>query len=299
VSISIDDTTSVSERPVPLVESRSGLVLDEPVTKIRPAKFWATIDLGELWEHRELLYFLIWRDLKVRYKQTIIGAAWVLLQPILMTVVFAVFLGRLMHAPSDGVPYPIFAYSAMLLWTFTSTAVLSSSYSLVTNSQTITRIYFPRLVLPISSIGVRLFDFLIASLVLIVFMIYYGMHIGWGAMMLPVLIVQMAALATAVGVLAAALYVRYRDIGTLLPIALQAWMFISPTVYSFSVVPQRFRIVYSLNPLVGIMTGFRAALFNLPFDWTSIGISAIVTLLLLAGALQIFEMMDSSFADEV
>ena len=284
---------------MPLVEPRSRQAIDEPVTKIRPAKFWEAIDLSELWGHRELLYFLIWRDLKVRYKQTIIGAAWVLLQPILMTVVFAVFLGRLMHAPSDGVPYPIFAYSAMLLWTFTSTAVLSSSYSLVTNSQTITRIYFPRLVLPISSIGVRLFDFLIASLVLIAFMIYYGMRIGWGAMMLPLLIVQMAALATAVGVLAAALYVRYRDIGTLLPIALQAWMFISPTVYSVSVVPQRFRIVYSLNPLAGIMTGFRAALFNLPFDWTSISVSAIGTLLLLAVSLQIFQMMDSSFADEV
>jgi lipopolysaccharide transport system permease protein len=130
-------------------------------------------------------------------------------------------------------------------------------------------------------------------------MIYYGMSIGWGALMLPVLIVQMAALATAIGVLTSALYVRYRDIGTLLPIALQAWMFVSPTVYSFSVVPQRFRLVYSLNPLVGIMTGFRAALFNLPFDWASISISAIVTLLLLAISLQIFQMMDSSFADEV
>jgi lipopolysaccharide transport system permease protein len=272
---------------------------NEPLIRICPAKFWETVDLHELWAHRGALYFLIWRDLKVRYKQTMIGAAWVLLQPVLMTVVFTIFLGRFMHAPSDGVPYPIFTYSAMLVWTFTSTAILSSSYSLVTNSQIITRIYFPRLILPVSATGVRLVDFLIASLVLIVFMVYYGVPIGWRVLLLPPLIVEMTALALAVGVLMAALYVRHRDIGTLLPIVLQVWMFVSPTVYSAGVVPAKFRAVYSLNPLVGIMTGFRAAIFNLPFDWTSIIVSAIVVVVLLAVSLQVFQMLDSSFADEV
>ncbi len=299
MSTSINDADSmVAERPAPIVDAPFDRGID-PHTKIRPAKFWEVVDLREVWEHREVLYFLIWRDLKVRYKQTILGAAWVLLQPVLMTVVFTVFLGKFMHAPSDGIPYPIFAYSAMLLWTFTSTAVLSSSYSLVTNSQIITRIYFPRLALPISAIGVRLLDLLIAAAVLIGFMIYYGVGISPRLVVLPVLIVETAALALAIGVLTAALYVRYRDIGTLLPIGLQVWMFASPIAYSISIVPERYRLVYSLNPLVGIINGFRAGLFNLPFDWRGITISAIVTVFLLAAALQIFQMMDSSFADEV
>jgi lipopolysaccharide transport system permease protein len=300
MSTSIDDVASiVSEPPAPFADSRSTPAPNQALTKIRPAKLWEAIDLPELWSQREVIYFLIWRDLKVRYKQTILGAAWVLLQPVLMTIVFTVFLGRFMHAPSDGVPYPIFAFAAMLVWTFTSTAVLSSSYSLVTNSQIITRIYFPRLALPISAIGVRLFDFVIASIVLVGFMIYYGVGINLRMMMLPLLIVEMTALAMAAGVLTAALYVRYRDIGTLLPIILQVWLFISPTAYSPALVPNKYRLVYSLNPLVGIMTGFRAALFDLPFDWTSIIASAVVTLVLLAVSLQVFQMLDSSFADEV
>ena len=299
MSTSINDGESiVTERSAPNV----AVPLKQenyPLTKIRPAKFWEVVNLNEVWVQREVLYFLIWRDLKVRYKQTILGAAWVLLQPVLMTVVFTVFLGKFMHAPSDGIPYPIFAYSAMLLWTFTSTAVLSSSYSLVTNSQVITRIYFPRLALPISAIGVRILDLLIASAVLIGFMIYYGVEIGPRLLLLPLLVVELAALALAIGVLTAALYVRYRDIGTLLPIVLQVWMFASPIAYSNSIVPDRYRFVYSLNPLVGIINGFRAGLFNLALDWRGLIISAAGTLLLLAVSLQTFQMMDSSFADEV
>ena len=299
MSTSINEAESiVSELPAATVDAPFNRGID-PHTKIRPAKFWEVVDLHEVWVHREVLYFLIWRDLKVRYKQTILGAVWVLLQPILMTVVFTVFLGKFMHAPSDGIPYPIFAYSAMLLWTFTSTAVLSSSYSLVTNSQIITRIYFPRLALPISAIGVRILDLLIASAVLIGFMIYYGVGITPRLLILPLLIIEMATLALAIGVITAALYVRYRDIGTLLPIVLQVWMFASPIAYSMSIVPERYRFVYSLNPLVGIINGFRAALFNLPFDWRGITVSAIVTVSLLAVALQTFQIMDSSFADEV
>jgi lipopolysaccharide transport system permease protein len=300
MSTSINEAESiVSEGPASFIDARPKRAIDNPVTRIRPAKFWETIDVPELWAHREVLYFLIWRDLKVRYKQTILGAAWVLLQPVLMTIVFTVFLGKFMHAPSDGIPYPIFAYSAMLLWTFTSTAVLSSSYSLVINSQIITRIYFPRIILPLAGVGVRLFDFMIASAVLFGSMIYYGVGISLRIVMLPFLIVELAALALAAGVLLAALYVRYRDIGTLLPIALQVWMFVSPIAYATSLVPEKYRFIYSLNPLVGIITAFRAALFNLPFDWTSIIVSAIVTVLLLASSLQVFQMLDSSSADEV
>jgi lipopolysaccharide transport system permease protein len=197
------------------------------------------------------------------------------------------------------VPYPAFAYAAMLLWTFTSSAILSSSYSLVTNSQIITRVYFSRLILPTAAIAVRLIDFMIASLSLFVIMIYYRIQFGWGLVLVPVFMLEMAILALAVGVFAAALYVRYRDVGTLLPILLQAWMFVSPTVYSASIVPPRVRFIYALNPLVGIMGGFRSAWFNLPFEWSSIIASGMISLMLLVVSLQFFHALDYRVADEV
>src|SRR5882762_4630684 len=206
----------------------------EPVTKIRPSRFWDPVDFAELWSHREVLYFLMWRDLKVRYKQTIMGAAWDILQPILMTLVFTIFLGKLIRVPSDGVPYPIFAYPALLLWTFTSNAVLSSSYSLVTNAQIIKRVYFSRLLIPAAAVGVRVVDLVVASFVLIALMLYYHVPPGWSVLMFPVFVIQIAALTFGVGILGASLNVRYRDVGTMLPILLQAWMFVSPVVYSSS-----------------------------------------------------------------
>ncbi len=271
----------------------------EPVTKIRPPSFWETVDFAELWAHREVLYFLVWRDLKVRYKQTIIGAAWVVLQPIVITLVFTIFLGRLIKVPSDGVPYPIFAYTALLVWTFVSNAVLSSSYSIVTNAQIITRVYFSRLLIPAATVGVRLVDLIIGSLVLLALMIYYHVPLSWSILMLPLFVIQIAVLALAVGIWGAALNVRYRDVGTVLPILLQVWMFASPIVYSSSIVPERLRLLYSLNPLTGIIGGFRASLFNLPFDWSSIIISALVTFPLLIVSVQVFRNLESTFADEV
>ena len=271
----------------------------EPLTKIRPRRFWEPVDFAELWAHREVLYFLMWRDLKVRYKQTIIGAAWVILQPIVITLVFTIFLGKLIKVPSDGVPYPLFAYAALLVWTFISNAVLSSSYSIVTNAQIITRVYFSRLLIPAATVGVRLVDLSIASLVLVALMIYYRVPVSWSILMLPLFVIQIGALALAMGIWGAALNVRYRDVGTVLPILLQGWMFISPIVYSSSLVPERSRLLYSLNPLVGIIGGFRASLFNLPFDWAGIIISALITLPLLIISIHVFRRMETSFADEV
>jgi len=271
----------------------------EPVTQIRPSRWWETFDFDELWAHREVLYFLMWRDLKVRYKQTILGAAWVILQPIVITLVFTVFLGKLIKVPSDGVPYPIFAYAALLVWTFISNAVLSSSYSIVTNAQIITRVYFSRLLIPAATVGVRLVDLIIASLVLVALMIYYHVPLSWSILMLPLFVIQAGALALALGIWGAALNVRYRDVGTVLPILLQVWMFISPIVYSSSIVPAKSRLLYSLNPLAGIIGGFRASLFNLPFDWSSIIISALITLPLLAFSIHVFRRMETSFADQV
>ena len=271
----------------------------QPLTEIRPAKFWEKVDFAELWTQREVLYFLMWRDLKVRYKQTILGAIWVLLQPVLITAIFTIFLGKLMRVPSDGIPYPVFAYASLLLWTFVSNAILSSSYSLVANAQIITRVYFSRLLIPAATIGVRIVDLVIASFVLIALMLYYHVPLSWSMLMVPVFVVQIAALTFALGVLGASLNVRYRDVGTILPILLQAWMFLSPVVYSSSILPQRSRFLYSLNPLAGIIDGFRASLFNLPFQWPSIIIAAVVTLPLLILSILIFRRMESTFADEV
>ena len=295
-------SASISENDQVIVD-RSDAAIRQlppvPVIRIRPSRFWENIDFAELWHHREVLYFLIWRDLKVRYKQTIIGAAWVIVQPILITVVFAVFLGRLIKVPSDGIPYPVFAYAALLLWTFISNSILSSSYSLVINSQIITRVYFPRIMIPAAAIGVRLVDLMIASAVLIAMIIYYRVPLGWQVLMFPIFIIHIGVLALAIGILAAALNVHYRDVGTMLPILLQAWMFASPVVYASSLVPARMRTWYALNPLMGIVEGSRAALFNLPFDWTSVAISAAVTLGLLLLAVHLFAQMENGFADNV
>ena len=222
-----------------------------------------------------------------------------IVQPILITAVFAVFLGRLIKVPSDGIPYPVFAYAALLLWTFISNSILSSSYSLVINSQIITRVYFPRIMIPAAAIGVRLVDLMIASAVLIAMIIYYRVPLGWQVLMFPIFIIHLGVLAVAIGILAAALNVKYRDVGTMLPILLQAWMFASPIVYASSLVPARMRNWYALNPLMGIVEGSRAALFNLPFDWTSVAISAAVTLGLLLLAVHLFAQMENGFADNV
>jgi lipopolysaccharide transport system permease protein len=303
MSTSIDDANAVLSElkgSAATFRSRVTRVLpDQPVIRIRPASFWEAVDFAELWAHREVLYFLTWRDLKVRYKQTILGAGWVVLQPVLMTVVFAIFLGRLIRVPSDGIPYPLFAYAGLLLWTFVSNAVLSSCYSLVTNAQIITRIYFSRMLIPTATVGVRLVDLVIAAAVLAGMMLYYRVPLTAGLLLLPLFVIQIAVLALAVGILGAALNVRYRDVGTLAPILLQVWMFISPLVYSSSIVPARLHLLYSINPLVGIIDGFRAALFNLPMPWTSIAVSALVTFPLLIFSIHVFRKLESTFADDI
>lgn len=251
---------------------------EEPTIKIRPASASVLSNLREVWTHRELLYFLIWRDLKVRYKQTILGAAWVILQPLLMALVFAVFIGKLARVTSDGVPYVVFAYAGLLPWLFFSNSVASGSHSLVANNYVVTKVYFPRLILPIAVVGVRLVDFLVAFSVLVCLMFYYGMHVTWSVFMLPVFIMQIVLLALGIGVWFAALNAGYRDVGAVLPVALQLWMFISPIIYPASTVPPNWRLLYAFNPVCGIVEGVRASLFGLPFNWTSIAISAVITL---------------------
>jgi lipopolysaccharide transport system permease protein len=273
---------------------------DEPLIKIRPHKSWAILfDLKEVWAHRELFYFLVWRDLKVRYKQTLLGASWVVLQPLLMTLVFTIFLGQLVRVPSADAPYPLFLYAGLLPWTFFANAVAASSHSLIANAHMVTKVYFPRLIIPAATVAVRLADFLIASVLLIVLMIYYGVPLTRGLLLLPLLVAQLTLLALALGLSFSALNVRYRDIGTMLPVLLQLWMFVSPIIYPSSLVPQRWKAVYELNPLAGIIENLRAALLGLEFNRSALVASTLITLALFVYAAYIFNRLEDAFADLV
>jgi lipopolysaccharide transport system permease protein len=270
-----------------------------PLIKIRASKRWAPLDLWEIWAHRELLYFLIWRDLKVRYKQTLLGVSWVVLQPILMTLVFAVFLGKIARVPSGNVPYVLFLYSGLLPWTFFTNAVSTSSHSLIASAQMITKVYFPRSLVPLAAVLVRLTDFLAASVILFVLMVYYGRAFTSAMLLVPFLMLHMTLLALSLGLLFAALNVKYRDIGTVLPVLLQLWLFASPVIYPTTFVPANWKWLYELNPLTGIISGFRTALLAADFDWRSLLVSFGITLVLLVYSTFVFKRMEDEFADVV
>ena len=268
-----------------------------PWSTIERTNSWKIFDLTELWAYRELLFFLTWRDVRVRYKQAVLGMGWVVLQPLLMTLVFTIFLGVIVRVPSDGVPYPIFAYSGLLLWTFFSGAISGSGNSLVGNAHLITKVYFPRLLVPLASILARVVDLVVALVMLVGLMIYFRVGVSTGLLMAPVMIILLALLALGLGMWTSALNVKYRDVGLALPVFIQLWMFVSPVVYPLTLVPERWRFVYSLNPLVGIIEGFRAALFGKSFNWQALGISAIVTVALLVYAAYVFKRREKTFAD--
>jgi lipopolysaccharide transport system permease protein len=272
---------------------------NEPLVTIQASKPWVPLNIRELWANRELLYFLVWRDLKVRYKQTVLGLAWVVLQPLLMTIIFAIVLGRLARVPSDGVPYPLFAYTGLTLWIFFSGAVSITGNCLVGNAHLITKVYFPRLLIPIASIIARLADLGVALIILFGLMLYYRVPLTSHIVMVPVVILLISLLALAFGLRTSAVNVKYRDVGMALPVLIQLWMFMSPIVYSLNLIPPRWRLLYSLNPLAGILHGFRAALFGSEFDWPSLIISAAVTFVLLPYAAYSFQSREKSFADIV
>lgn len=271
----------------------------KPLIKIRASKRWTPLDLREIWAHRELLYFLVWRDLKVRYKQTLLGVSWVILQPILMTLVFAVFLGKIARVPSGNVPYVLFLYSGLLPWTFFTNAVATSSHSLIASAQMITKVYFPRSLVPLAAVLVRLSDFLVASLILFVLMVYYGRAFTSAMLLVPFLVLHLTLLALSLGLLFAALNVKYRDIGTVLPVLLQLWLFASPVVYPTTFVPANWKWLYELNPVSGSISGFRAALLGADFDWRGLLISLGITLVLLVYSTFVFKRMEDEFADVV
>jgi lipopolysaccharide transport system permease protein len=271
-----------------------------PVLRIEPSRGWVSLRLGELWEYRELLYFLVWRDIKVRYKQTALGAAWAILQPVLTMMVFSVFFGRLAKVPSDGIPYPVFVYAALIPWQLFSYALSESANSLVSSQNLIQKVYFPRLVIPIAGVLAGLVDFAIAFVVLLGMMAYYGIHPTAAILVLPAFIVFAIAAALGVGLWLSALNVRFRDVRYTIPFLTQFWMFATPVAYPSSLVPEKWRALYGLNPMAGVVEGFRWALLGKstspgPLLWVSVA----AVILLLIGGLAYFRRMEKTFADIV
>jgi lipopolysaccharide transport system permease protein len=269
-----------------------------PVLRIERGGRWTALRLRDLWEYRELLYFLVWRDIKVRYKQTALGAAWAVLQPFLTMLVFTVFFGRLAKVPSDGIPYPVFAYTALLPWQLFAFSLTESSNSLVGSQNLIKKVYFPRLVVPMSSVLAGVVDFGISFVVLLGMMAYYRIRPTAAIAALPLFLVFAVATALSVGLWLSALNVQYRDVRYTLPFLTQFWMFATPVAYSSSLVPEKWRALLGLNPMAGVVEGFRWALLGKPSSpWPLLWVSVPAVAALLVGGVIYFRRMESTFAD--
>ena len=271
-----------------------------PLTVIEPVEGWIPIDLRKLWDKREILYFLIWRDIKVRYKQTLLGGAWAILQPFLTMVVFSVIFGYLAKVPSDGIPYPVFTYTALLPWMFFAHAITESGNSLVLNQQLITKVYFPRLVIPLASILAGLVDFGIGFIVLIGMMLFYGIVPTPAVLVLPFFILLELITGLGAGLWLATLNVRYRDVRYTIPFLVQFWLFLTPVAYSSSLIPERWRVLYGLNPMAGVVEGFRWALLGRSGSISpEILVSSAVAVGLLVSGLYYFRRLERTFSDVI
>jgi len=280
--------------------SNASLAAGVPTLRITPPGRWWAIPLGELWQYRELLYFFVWRDIKIRYKQTAIGAAWAVLQPFLTMVVFSLFFGRLAHIPSGGLPYPIFYYSALLPWMYFAAALQSATNTIVENQRLITKVYFPRLALPLSSVMSGLVDFGISFVMFIAMALYYGIYPGPAVLWLPAFLLLAVLTALGVGLWLAALNAIYRDVRYVLPFLVQFWMFASPVAYPSSLVPMKWRWLYGLNPMAGVIEGFRWSLTGRgdpPGRMIFVSVGMVIAVLLSGAAY--FQKMETTVADVV
>jgi lipopolysaccharide transport system permease protein len=266
-------------------------------TIIEPKGKLGGFQLRELWQYRELLRFLIVRDIKVRYKQTVLGGLWAVLQPFMSMIVFTIFFGHLAKIPSDGLPYPIFVYTALLPWQFFSGGIGNSGNSLVANSHLISKVYFPRMIIPAATLGAGCLDFLIAFVILILMMFYYGIFPGVGIFLFPFLMILVALASLGVGMILAALNVAYRDFRYVIPFLVQFWLFATPVIYPASLVPGKWRWLVNLNPMAGLITGIRSSLLNLPIYWTDILISGTISVVLFVIGILYFKKMERRFAD--
>lgn len=256
--------------------------------------------LRELWRYRELLYFFAWRDIKVRYRQAAFGAAWAVLQPLLTMILFTLVFGRVAHISSNGIPYPVFCYASLVPWTYFSTVVTMASNSLVNNEPLLTKVYFPRVLLPLGAVIAGILDFAIALLLLVGLMLYYHVRTGWVLWLSPVILLVMLLVTAGVSILLATLNVRYRDVKYALPFLIQGWMFATPVVYPANVIPQRFRSILALNPCWGMVDGFRACVFGgWQLDFRLIGTSVVMALLVFLMGIYYFRRQEKSFADVI
>ncbi len=284
-----------------MVESSQLITPPQRVTTLRPVRGWAALNLRELWIYRELIYFMTWKDLKVRYKQTLLGASWAILQPFMTMVVFSIFFGELAKVPSDGVPYPVFSFTALLPWTLFSKALSDASRSLVQSSHMITKVYFPRLILPLASILAGVVDFALALIVLLGMMLFYKITPTPAVWYLPLFLLLALVTALGVGLWLSALNVMYRDVGYILPFLTQFWLFITPIAYPASMVPEQWRLLYALNPMTGVVEGFRWALLGTQQanSGVTLVVSTVIAIVILVSGLFYFRRMERLFADMV
>lgn len=270
------------------------------VVRVEPSRGWVSLRLKELWDYRELLYFLVWRDVKVRYKQTALGATWAIIQPFFTMVVFSLFFGRLAKMPSDGVPYPIFSYTALVPWTFFAYGLSQASSSVVTSSNLITKVYFPRLIIPIATVLSGVVDFILAFVVLFGMMLYYGVAPTVNVLWLPVFLLLALVTALGVGLWLSSLNVKYRDVRYVVPFITQFWMFATPIAYPSSLLAEPWRTIYGLNPMVGVVEGFRWALLGAnTAPGPIIAVSSLAALIILIGGAFYFRRLEKTFADLV
>jgi len=286
-------------RVVDVPDADEGQAPSRVHTHIEPSHGWIALRLGELWVYRELLYFLTWRDVKVRYKQTLVGAAWAVIQPVMTMLVFTVFFGQLGRIPSDGVPYPVFTFAALLPWGFFANALGQASNSLVGNSQLLSKVYFPRLLVPISSVASGVLDFAIAFVVMLALMAYYHIWPTLAVVLLPFFLALALTTALGVGLWLSALNVEYRDVRYAVPFLTQFWLFATPVVYPSSLLSEPWRTFYGLNPMVGVVDGFRWVLLGTSAPGPSVYVSAVVSILLLISGALYFRRMERTFADVV
>jgi lipopolysaccharide transport system permease protein len=272
---------------------------EKPLLRIDSAQSWTKLDLRELWSFKELFYFLIWRDVKIRYKQTFLGVLWAVLQPVCSMLLFTMIFGRFAKIPSDGVPYPIFAFAGLLPWLFFANAVTTAGNSVVGSAHLITKIYFPRILIPAATVGAGLVELGIGFLVLLILLLRYGVAVSFlSFIMVPALILLTTILATSVGTWMAALNVKFRDVRFALPFIVQLWFFASPVVYPSSMIKSH-AALFRLNPMVGIIEGLRCALFGRPYDWTSIEVAVLVTAVAFILSTRFFRKMEQNFADVI
>lgn len=278
----------------------SNLLTDLPVIRIEPSKGWVSLKLKELWDYRELLYFFIWRDIKVRYKQTVLGGAWAIIQPFFTMVVFSIFFGRLAKIPSDGIPYPLFSFAALVPWTFFSNGLSKASTGLVGNANLIKKVYFPRLAIPIANVVSGIVDFVLAFMMLIGMMIFFGITPTINVLWLPFLLLLALVTSLGISLWLSAMNVQFRDVQYIIPFLTQFWLFATPIAYPSSLLSEPWRTIYAINPMVGVVEGFRWALLGTnTVPGPMIIVSSLVALLLLISGLFYFRRLEKTFADVV